>query len=300
MKTQNTIKLIGLAAAAAIALTGCGAGDGGDSSDLSETTYYHGGEVTYRTSHLSDATVCVDSNGNAQCDADEPTTTTDANGNFSFDAPDTASLGTAIIVEAKSGVAYESDSGTRVTEDFVIGGKQTGSVLTIRDGKHKSVNNKYTVSMIMHYETYRVNPADDVTEYDYNYIEASTGEYGWSQAGRERNIYVSSIYEKLDRLIDQQMITNGFVPTEENSYARFMYKSELLRCQNSVTSDDRGSTFIGPFYKLKEYINLEVPMSEDDVVSAVFNEMDFTNMQQATAAIQVNFDNGEPFECSGY
>jgi hypothetical protein len=102
-----------LALASGLALTGCGGG-GITGSEI-------GGRVL--DGYISGAKVCLDSNNNLRCDADEPMATTVAGGKFTMFVPDGTVMGQAkLLVEVPVGAIDEDDPTNPIAVAFKLRG----------------------------------------------------------------------------------------------------------------------------------------------------------------------------------
>lgn len=76
--------VLSVAAAIVLSMTGCGGGSGGGGAPASGSTTAKG---VVADGYIQGSIVCLDLNGNGQCDSGEPSTTTDANGGYTLKIP---------------------------------------------------------------------------------------------------------------------------------------------------------------------------------------------------------------------
>lgn len=112
----------------ALAVAGCGGGGGGDSAATATVT------GTLVDGYIAGATVCVDANKNAKCDAGEPVSAaTGADGKFIIEGVASADVSGAPLVANVPATATDSDTAAAVGSSFVLSapaGKTIVSPLT--------------------------------------------------------------------------------------------------------------------------------------------------------------------------
>ena len=109
----NKFKLLTLAGAVSIALSGCLSGDG----DTAVTPVKLSGVVA--DGYLENATVCLDLNENKACDADEPQAITDSAGAYSFDTNESDSSKYPVISIITS-ATKDADEPGRTLEPYIM------------------------------------------------------------------------------------------------------------------------------------------------------------------------------------
>jgi len=250
--------------------------------------YVTEGTVVFGSAYLANTNVCIDENGNFMCDEGEYNATTDGNGHFTFDAASYHNhVSDIVIAEVKSGVSLKTDDNTTFDHDFVMAGmkNEDGNVGTL-------YYERYLISYISTWEIFRDNPAyldpRTIADADYNLP-------GVAEETRAWNAYVSEVYYEIDRQIDAKMLADGFVPSELNTFSRFMYKTDAMKQYYYATD----FTLEGPFYRLKELFN-QSPLPAADMVNEGYSLIDFTDMAAAVQIIQECYDNDLPYYFTGF
>ena len=124
--TMHKKAKLGIMIAAAIMATGCGgSGSSGSANDSTSGNNATSGEQAVTVSgraadgYLVQANVCADLNGNAQCDAGEPNTTTGPGGVFELELLDTQ-LAAEIVVEAIANLTVDEDTNQPIPDGFTL------------------------------------------------------------------------------------------------------------------------------------------------------------------------------------